>query len=134
MTLFVDTSGWAAPVLRNTPNHEEIATFAQQMTRAARLLITTNYVLTEVIALLTSRSRLPRPRILHFLRQIRQTVDIVHVDLDTDQTAWATLDQYAEKSWSLVDAASFVVMRQLGLQEAFTSDEHFVQAGFLRVP
>lgn len=134
MTLFVDTSGWAAPVLRNTPNHEEMAAYAQLVTRATRPLITTNYVLTEVVALLTSRSRLPRLRILQLLQQIRQTVRVVHIDLETDQKAWALLDQYADKDWSLVDAASFVVMRQLGLQEAFTSDQHFVQAGFVRVP
>ena len=134
MTLFVDTSGWAAPVLRNTPNHEEMEAFAQRVTLAARPLVTTNYVLTEVVALLASRSRLPRPRILQFLQQIRQTVHVVHIDLVTDQKAWALLVQYADKNWSLVDAASFVVMRQLGLQEAFTGDQHFVQAGFVRVP
>jgi predicted nucleic acid-binding protein len=34
----------------------------------------------------------------------------------------------------LVDAARFVVMRQLGIAEAFTTGKHFVQAGFIRVP
>jgi len=134
VTLFVDTSGWAAPVLRNTPNYEEMATFAQRVASSARPLVTTNYVLTEVVALLTSRSRLTRPMMLQFLQQIRQTVYVVHIDRQADLEAWTLLDQYADKNWSLVDAVSFVVMRQLGLQEAFTSDQHFVQAGFARVP
>jgi predicted nucleic acid-binding protein len=35
-----------------------------------------------------------------------------------------------DKSWSLTDCASFVVMRERGLTEALTTDEHFRQAGF----
>jgi hypothetical protein len=38
--------------------------------------------------------------------------------------------RYADKSWGLVDCASFVVMQQRGITEAFTSDRHFEQAGF----
>lgn len=44
------------------------------------------------------------------------------------------LERMTDKEWSLVDAASFIVMRRLGITEAFTSDQHFIQAGFLRVP
>ena len=39
-------------------------------------------------------------------------------------------DQRTDKSWGLVDCASFVVMRQQGITEAFTNDRHFEQAGF----
>jgi predicted nucleic acid-binding protein len=35
--------------------------------------------------------------------------------------------------WSLVDCASFVVMRQQGIVEALTTDHHFEQAGFVRL-
>lgn len=44
------------------------------------------------------------------------------------------LERYADKDWSLVDAASFVVMRHMGITEAFTTDHHFAQAGSTRVP
>ncbi len=36
----------------------------------------------------------------------------------------------ADKSWSLTDCMSFVVMRDHGLQDALTADHHFEQAGF----
>jgi len=58
----------------------------------------------------------------------------VHIDQALDAAAWSLLEQYSDKEWSLVDAASFVVMRQLALTDAFTSDHHFTQAGFVRVP
>ena len=39
----------------------------------------------------------------------------------------------ADKTWGLVDCASFIVMADAGIQEAFTSDHHFEQAGFRRL-
>ena len=44
--------------------------------------------------------------------------------------ALSEYSQHADKSWGLVDCASFLVMRDLGISEAFTSDSHFEQAGF----
>jgi predicted nucleic acid-binding protein len=39
--------------------------------------------------------------------------------------------QHADKAWSLTDCISFAVMREKRLTEAFTSDQHFQQAGFI---
>jgi predicted nucleic acid-binding protein len=101
-----------------------------------RPLVTTNYVLSELAALLTTRARAPRVDILAYLRDIRTDpqVHIVHVDSRLDEDAWDLLDQMLDKDWSLVDAASFVVMRRLGIAEALTTDHHFTQAGFVRLP
>ncbi len=38
-----------------------------------------------------------------------------------------------DKTYSLCDAASFVVMREYGLTEALTTDKHFTQEGFVRL-
>lgn len=38
-----------------------------------------------------------------------------------------------DKSYSLCDAISFLVMRQRGLSEALTTDHHFEQEGFVRL-
>jgi uncharacterized protein len=36
----------------------------------------------------------------------------------------------ADQTWSMVDCISMVVMKKRRLQEALTTDRHFVQAGF----
>jgi uncharacterized protein len=37
----------------------------------------------------------------------------------------------SDKSWSLTDCTSFVVMQERSLTEALTQDHHFEQAGFI---
>jgi predicted nucleic acid-binding protein len=58
-------------------------------------------------------------------------VNIVHVAPTLDARAWQLFTERPDKEWSLVDCASFVVMQQYGLYEAFTTDHHFEQAGFV---
>ncbi len=53
--------------------------------------------------------------------------------LSIDEQGWALLKSRPDKEWSLVDAASFVVMRERGIHEALTTDHHFEQAGFARL-
>lgn len=102
-----------------------------------RPLITTDDVLSELVALLTARSQgMARPALIQFFNQIRSMpqVQIIHIDDSTWSEGWRLLEQRNDKERSLVDAASFLVMRRMGLVEAFTSDHHFTQAGFICVP
>jgi uncharacterized protein len=133
-SLFVDTSGWAAPLTSDEPNYQVLLAFSQSVIASKRPLVTTNYVITELLALLTIRTRLTRPQVLQFVSQVKSLAQIIYIDRALDDAALALLTQYDDKTWSLVDAASFIVMRQLGITEAFTTDKHFAQAGFIRVP
>lgn len=44
------------------------------------------------------------------------------------------LFQYRDKDFSLTDCTSFVVMRELRLTQAITTDRHFHQMGFQMLP
>jgi predicted nucleic acid-binding protein len=76
-----------------------------------------------------------RPLQIQLLSDLRASawVDVVHIDAATDSEAWSLWASRPDKDWSLVDCASFVVMRQRGLTEALTTDNHFEQAGFFRL-
>lgn len=134
--LFVDTSGWAYYLDRRDSLHLSIATIVKQAILRRRHLITTNYVLTELVVLLSSRYHLPRQQVISAINAIKadSSVEIVYVERAVDDEAWALLESRLDKEWSLVDASSFVVMRRYGMMEALTTDHHFSQAGFIRVP
>jgi len=59
-SLFVDTSGWAYLLDRHDPFHNEVRAVYQHALGQRRLLVTTNYVIAELVPLLASRSRIPR--------------------------------------------------------------------------
>lgn len=135
-SMFVDTSGWAYLLDPGSDLHDDVQAIYQQAVERKRLLVTTNYVIAELVALLSSRSRLPRPQIIAFIDALKAAphVEVIHIDTHLDASAWALLKTYTDKKWSLVDASSFVVMTNYGMKEAITADHHFTQAGFVRLP
>ena len=46
------------------------------------------------------------------------------------ENARALFFRYADKDFSYTDCTSFVVMQQLKLKQALTTDRHFKQIGF----
>lgn len=133
--LFADTAGWANIVDPKQPYHVQAADLYRQTRQQSQKLVTTNYVLTELVALLTSPLRVPRPSIVAFVEGLKTSpyVDVIHIDVALDEQAWQLLVERQDKAWSLVDCSSFVVMQHRGMREALTSDHHLEQAGFIRL-
>jgi uncharacterized protein len=132
--VFVDTSGWACLFVESEPHHQ-LAIQYFEIAQQQQSLVTSNYVLTELVALFYSPLRLPRTQIFQIIDAIKTSthIQIVHVDVEIDNTAWDLCKNRLDKPWSLVDCTSFVVMKQLKIQEALTTDRHFEQAGFIRL-
>jgi predicted nucleic acid-binding protein len=97
--------------------------------------VTTNYIIGELVALLTSPLRIPRPTIIAFVNSLKLSPDvlIIYLDETLDDQAWRLLTARQDKEWSLVDCASFIVMQQRHISEALTTDHHFEQAGFIHL-
>jgi len=133
--IFVDTSGWMEFIVANQSHHPQCCQIIERAIASKSALITTNYVLSELVPLLSSRTRLTRPQILDVMVTLSQMaeVEIVHITPELHRSAFELLRSRADKNWSWVDAASFVVMRNRGLTQALTSDQHFDQAGFERL-
>lgn len=133
--IFADTSGWGCWLDRAESLNALAVGIVKQVHASGRRLVTTNYVLAELVALLTSPMRISRPQQVQYLATIRAAawVEVVHVDAGLDAAAWNLWQSRPDKEWSLVDCASFVVMQQRGLTEALTTDHHFEQAGFVRL-
>jgi predicted nucleic acid-binding protein len=71
-------------------------------------------------------------RLLAFRDVIRRSAWLQRVATQAvhEAAAWELLQQRPDKEYSLVDATSFVLMRALGIERAFTFDAHFAQEGF----
>jgi predicted nucleic acid-binding protein len=133
--LFADTSGWGSLVDSTQPFHTLAASIYRTSAARSERIVTTNYVLTEVVALLTSPLRIPRATIVAFIDAVKSSpfVEVAHIDAVLDQDAWQLLQNRQDKDWSLVDCASFVFMQRRGMTNALTTDHHFEQAGFIRL-
>jgi predicted nucleic acid-binding protein len=132
---FADTSGWGCLIDATQKHHALAAAIYRNVRQQQARLITTNYIITELAALMSSPLHLPRPSIIAFLEGIKTSpyVEVIHVDQILDDQAWRLYQQRTDKDWSLVDCASFVLMKQRSIAEALTTDHHFEQAGFLRL-
>ncbi len=126
----LDTSGLLCLCARSEAFHTEAAEqFDLAITR-----VTHNYVMAEFVALAHAR-RIPRVTALQFLDDLSLSPEVaVHwVDPALHDEAEELLKKRIDKSYSLCDAVSFVLMRRLGIQEALTTDHHFEQESFLRL-
>jgi predicted nucleic acid-binding protein len=133
--LFVDTSAWACWIDSTQRYHELACNFLDQAIDDGGPIVTTNLVLIELTALLNSPLRVPRIRQIQFFRDLRieRGVDIVVIDDQVEERAWRLWESRPDKNWTMVDSSSFVVMRDLGMSMALTTDHHFEQAGFVRL-
>ncbi len=134
--LFVDTSGWACYLCHQDPLHSEFSIPVQHALKRRKHLVTTNFVIAELVVLLSSRYHLSRQQVVTIIEAIKMdaATEIIHIDQTLDNLAWKLLRARLDKEWSLVDASSFVVMTRFGITKALTTDHHFIQAGFTRIP
>lgn len=130
MTVLVDTSALYASLDRNDPDHDRARdTFANH---SVHDLTTHSYVILETDALVRRRLGLRASRVLH--ETIFAPLDIVFVDAALHQAAVAAYLGSGKSGPSLVDCASFAVMRAHGIRAALAFDRHFAAAGFEVVP
>ena len=66
--IFADTSGWAHLVDTNQSSHVLAATIYRTARQQKRKLVTTNYIITELVALLSSPLHIPRQAVVTFIR------------------------------------------------------------------
>jgi len=128
--MLIDTSGWFCIFDVTQPGHD----LALRLYEGARRRVTHSYVIAEFVALSEARKML-RSDMLTFLSNLLQDseISVFWVDEPTTQNAVDLLNRRADKSWSLCDAVSFVLMDEFGLTDALTTDHHFEQAGFVRL-
>ena len=133
--IFADTSGWGHLIDKSQKYHLLAGSIYRKAREQKHRFVTTNYILSELVALLSSPLHIPRSNAIAFIESLKTSpyVEIIHIDTLLDHEAWRLLVQRQDKAWSLVDCSSFVVMQKRNILEALTTDHHFEQAGFIKL-
>ena len=128
--MLLDTSGILCYFDEGDARHDEAAVLVD----SEPPMLTHNYVLAEFTPLCQTR-RLNRKRALAFISRLmdNEALEIVWVDSSLHRTALSFLRARPDKTYSLCDAVSFILMRDRGITEALTTDTHFDQEGFVRL-
>jgi len=128
--MLLDTSGLLCLHFSTEPLHTQ-ACIAYQKSPTR---LTHNYIIAEYVALANAR-RFSRASVLGFVVDLLGNPDIgtVWVDEPIHRAAVELLTLRQDKTYSLCDAVSFILMRQRGVTEALTTDRHFEQEGFVRL-
>jgi predicted nucleic acid-binding protein len=85
--VFADTAGWANYFVRSQSRHAAAKELLVRSRAGEFRVVTTSYVLAELISLLTSPLRTPRPLLITILDAIKSArwVEIVHIDRVLDE-------------------------------------------------
>lgn len=129
--MLLDTSGLLCYLHSDELQHDKAVRLIHH---ASGRLLTHSHVLAELIALALIR-RFPRSQVLAFVVDLvdNPDIEIIWVDEPLHREAMQLLIDRADKTYSLCDAVSFVLMRQRRMTEALTTDRHFEQEGFIRL-
>ena len=131
--VFWDTAAFVALGNRDDELHAAAIAASQELARAQARILTTDAVLTEVANTFSRTTLRPLAHqvIEAFQASVRVRVaQLVHVDAGLWLRGWQFFLDRPDKNWSLTDCLSFLVMEDRKVRRAFTSDHHFVQAGF----
>jgi predicted nucleic acid-binding protein len=130
--VFLDTSGLYAVFDGDDAGHAAAAAVWEDILRGGVPLHSTDYVLVELIALLQRRLGLQAVNAL--ATYVVPWVHLSWVDESLYLQALAGVLTAARRDLTLVDCASFSLMRRLGLSRAFALDDHFAEQGFELLP
>ena len=128
MRIFVDTSAFLAILDATDENHSTAQRIWQELLLNREMLICSNYVLVETLALIQRHFGMPTVRI--FQDRVTPVLQIEWADEALQQAAVTALFAANQPHLSLVDCMSFQVCRRLGVDAVFAFDEHFVEQGF----
>ena len=128
--VFMDSAGFLA-LWDSGDEHHALATSKQrQLSGKGRRFVTTDYIVDETVTLLLVRHS--HAAATDFLDSATRSQGLRWEWIDSDRfyAAASVFRRHNDKEWSFTDCCSFVIMRELGITEAFTTDHHFRQAGF----
>ena len=132
-TVLVDTAAWIALVNTRDELHDRAKQTMAELRDSSVALVTTEFVLIEVAnAFCASAWRGKAIKLIEGLRLL-PNLRIIEAESSLLSDGWQLYCDRLDKEWSLTDCVSIAVMEKEQIKDAFTSDHHFEQAGFVKL-
>ena len=131
--VFVDTWGWLALGHCKDTRHQEVKSLYEEFRRIESKILTTDFVLDELITLLFQREVFEEA--IRFMEGIFRAAEldqltIVRITSDRFVSAWRLRKAFQDKPRiSFTDLSSIAVMQEHKIKKVLTEDEHFIQIG-----
>ena len=126
--VFVDTSALLALLNPDDSAHRQARTAFERLAAMGAALTTTSYVLVETYALVGRR--LGAEAVRAFRESFAPLLDVIWVDETLHEAGLDLLLARKSGRLSLVDAVSFVTIRQRGVDQVFAYDDDFRRERF----
>lgn len=128
-TLFMDTVGLLALWDSTDQWHTAALAALNKLDPAQTNFVTTSFVFLECG---NAAARRPYRLLVDQMRTKLAGTGGLIIPTDADESAaWSIYRRNMPGDAGIVDQVSFVVMRRMGIAEAFTNDRHFKSAGFI---
>lgn len=123
--VFLDTAYAIALSSLNDHFHQQALALADQLEAEGTKLVTTRAVILEIgNALSKQRYREASVSLLQAL-ETDPNIEIVPLLEELYTRAFQLYQERIDKEWGMTDCVSFIVMKEHGIIEALTTDEHF---------
>ena len=127
---FIDTGAFLARYLPSDQHHKLAAELWEKIRTSHERCVTSNFVLDETFTLLARRASYSfaaeKARIIYASNSLK----ILRPDSLTELAALNLFEKFADQEIGFTDCISFALMREEGIQTAFSFDSHFERAGF----
>jgi predicted nucleic acid-binding protein len=131
--VFAGAHYWVAII--NDQDQSHAAAKAISLTLQGAMIFTTEEALTEVLAFFSERGQHLRQLTTATVRSLAADpmIRILPQSHQSFLTGLALYEARPDKGYSLTDCISILVMRQKGITEILTHDDHFTQEGFIKL-
>lgn len=128
--VFVDTAALIALGNRRDDFHLQAQTVRRELIKTGHGFVTTRLVIVELCNAFSHTGL--RSTAVQVVESIEQSARWAVLDVDRELMAagFALYRRMTDKEWGMVDCVSILIAGRLNIEDIFTTDHHFEQAGF----
>lgn len=128
MKVLIDTSAWISLFIRSEVTHSSVKSALEKYMKGGALLFTSDYILDETYTRLCyDQSPAALKKAIGYFKEMFSVGDVsmLRVDETIFKRAESVISKYAPLKLSFTDATSFVLFRDLQLDEMLSLDSDF---------